>query len=445
MASPNFDNLLTLYQQSLSVGVLEYLQKQAHWKVRRGVYSAQVVLWLMLLQRLHAVGTLAAAVQLLLQGAADPLLENCRRVKKKQISARTGGYCQARQKLPALLCRQVNREITAQLRQLVCPEQASGPRVYVLDGSSLELEPSRELSRRYPPASNQHGVSHWPVARVVVLHELRTGLAEELQCGPMFGEQAVSEQELAGEAMSRVPAAAVIVGDRNFGVLWVASEASQRGLGVVLRLTQARAQKLWGGPIWQEGERVVEWKASRSDGGKRHRVPAGTAVAGRMIAARVGRGKSKFWLYLFTTLDWPKEKIVERYGERWNIETDLRSLKRTVRLHHMLVKSPDMLEKELLMATAAYNLVRAVMGLASRKKGLDPRQLSFAMVLNVVDCAWHKLMAATTPEQLEAELARVLDLAAQCTLPKRSKPRSYPRMLWRRRPGFPYRTGEKTK
>ena len=104
MTSPGFPNILELYQKVLSDGVLEYLQKQAGLKIRRGVYSAPVVLWLMILQRLHAVGTLAAAVQLLIQGAADPLLQNCRRVRNRRISARTGGYCQARAKLPKLLC-----------------------------------------------------------------------------------------------------------------------------------------------------------------------------------------------------------------------------------------------------------------------------------------------------------------------------------------------------
>lgn len=445
MTSPEACNLLALYQQALSVGVVEYFQKQANLRIRRGVYCAQVVMWLMMLQRLHHVGTLAAGVQLLLQGAAGPLLQNCRRVRNRQISARTGGFSQARQKLPAIVCRQVNREITERLRQMVGPADPSAPRAYLLDGSSLELEHRQELLRRYPPAQNQHGASHWPVLRIVVLHEFESGLAEEPQWGPMYGTQAVSEQSLAEQAMDRLPPAAVIVGDRNFGVLWVAHSAQQRGLGVVLRLTEARARKLWGGPIAQEGEREVSWRASRWDGGKHRRVPSETVVTGRLIAVRVGRGQSKQWLYLFTTLDWPVEKIVTLYGGRWNIETDLRSLKRTVRLHHMTAHSDAMLEKELLMAVCAYNLVRAVMCLAARHSSRNPRQLSFAMVLNAVDCAWPILLGAPTPQDFQREFQRLLDIAAQCTLPQRKRHRSFPRLLYRRQPGFAFRKGEKTK
>ncbi|HXM45869.1 MAG TPA: hypothetical protein VN924_31825 [Bryobacteraceae bacterium] len=78
------------------------------------------------------------------------------------------------------------------LRRILGLEQRSGPFVYLLDGSSLKLEHSRELVRSYPPAQNQHGVSHWPVLKIVVLHEVETALAEEPQWGPMYGSQAVS-------------------------------------------------------------------------------------------------------------------------------------------------------------------------------------------------------------------------------------------------------------
>jgi len=438
------ESILNLYQQIVTAGLLQYLQKQAGMKVRRGIYNARVVLWLMMLQRLHAGATLAAAVQLLIQGAAGALLQSCHRVQRGSISARTGAYCQARQKLPKLLCRQVTEEIIEQLRQILSRE-AKGPRnVFLLDGSSIELEHSRELLSSYPPGQNQHGRSHWPVLRIVVAHDAETGMASCPYWGAMYGATAVSEQELAEKAMDHLPAGATVLGDRNFGVLWVAYAAQQRNLGVVLRLTEVRARKL-ASTISQVGEHAVVWQASRWDGGKKRRVAVDSTVTGRLIVARIGRGKSKEWLYLFTTLDWPAEEIVQLYGRRWNIETDLRSLKRTVRLHHINVKSVDMLEKELLIAMAAYNLVRAVMCMAARRTHIEPRQLSFAGVLNVVNYAWPKLITAPTKQAHDQEFFRVLDLAAQCTLPKRPQKRRFPRETWPRPTGFPHRKAEKTK
>jgi hypothetical protein len=80
--------------------------------------------------------------------------------------------------------------------------------------------------------------------------------------------------------MGRLPAGSVILGDRNFGVLWVAYEAQQRSLGVVVRLTEVRARKRWGEPIFQEGEKAVAWKASRWYGGKSIVCPVRRAWAG---------------------------------------------------------------------------------------------------------------------------------------------------------------------
>jgi hypothetical protein len=294
--------------------------------------------------------------------------------------------------------------------------------------------------RIFPPAVNQKGQSHWPLLRVVVLHDLATGLAQQPCWGPMYGPEAVSEQELAEQALDSLPRQSVVMGDRNFGIFSIAYAAQQRGLPVVLRLTEVRAHKL-AGSISQPGEYRLSWKASRWDGGQHRRLPEQAQLEGRMIAARVGRGKSKQWLYLFTTLERTAEEIVALYSRRWNIETDLRSLKRTVQLHHIAAKTPDMMEKELLMAVSAYNLVRAVMCMAARRHCLDPRQLSFTQILNVVDYAWPNLIGAPTKKQHDQEFFRLLDLAAQCTLPRRSKHRSFPRLQWRRGGPVPFRKG----
>ena len=84
-------------------------------------------------------------------------------------------------------------------------------------------------------------------------------------------------------------------------------------------------------------------------------------------------------LFFFTTLDVKPKRILALYGLRWNIETDLRSLKRTVNLHQVTSKSQTMVEKEVLMAIGAYNVVRAVQYLSASQAAWRPRQLSFSI------------------------------------------------------------------
>jgi hypothetical protein len=283
------------------------------------------------------------------------------------------------------------------------------------------------------------------VVRIVVLHDVDTGLAERPYWGPMHGPQAVSEQALAEQATKHVPAGSVIIGDRNFGIFSVAYHAQRQGHEVIIRLTAVRAKKLAGGAISEEIDRPVEWQTSRWDGKKNRTWPADASVSGRLIARQVGRGKQKQWLYLFTTRSESAEQIMSCYGKRWLIETDLRNLKQTVRLQHLPVQSTDMAEKELLVAVLAYNLVRTIMYLAVERSGGDPRQLSFTYARNIVLDGCPKLLAARGEKRRQQELDGIIDLVGRCKLPLRKKRRSFPRTVWSRGFRFAIRKAGKTK
>jgi putative transposase len=437
--------IFNLYQQLAPAELFRSVQREAGLIVRNGIYSARLVIWMMLYQRLQPRGTLASSVEQLVQGRFDPLLSRCKRVREKKIGLSTGGYCQARQRLPKLVVSRSMQELTERLRHRLLESGSVLPkRAYLLDGSSLQLEHEPELVKAYPPASNQHGKSHWPVLRIVVAHDVETGLAERPYWGPLNGAQAVSEQALADRVIEHLQAGSTLVADRNFGIFSTAYSAQQRGLEMILRLTAVRAKALLGRPIARVGDDQVAWRASRWDGKKGHRPwPADARVSGRLIAWRVGRGKRKQWLYLFTTSLAAVEDVVALYGRRWLIETDLRSLKQTVRLQRIAAQSADMMEKELLVAVMAYNLVRAIMFQAGQRANVDPRQLSFTYARNIVIDGYPKALAAPTFEQQEQELERIIDLVARCRLPKRSKRRSYPREAWGRGYRFPIRRREK--
>jgi hypothetical protein len=449
MAGSDSPQVFKLYQELAPAALFRLLQRELGLKIRAGIYTARLVIWMMITQRLQARGTLASSVAQLVEGRFDPLLSQCKRVAEKRIGLGTGGYCQARQHLSKLLVSRTMDELLERLRCRLMESQPELPhRVYVLDGSSLQLEHELELVAAYPPASNQHGKSHWPVMRVVVLHDLETGLAERPYWGPMNGRHAVSEQALAERAIAHVPAGSVIVGDRNFGIFATVYSSQQAGHKVIVRLTAVRAKSLMGGPIARAGDYPVHWGVSRWDGRKKGQPqqppwPADAKVEGRVIAARVGRGKQKQWLYLFTTSSLSAEEVVALYGRRWRIETDLRSLKQTVRLQRICAHSEDMMEKELLVAVMAYNLVRAIMFQAAQRAQIDPRQLSFTYACNIVLDSYPEILATRSSKQQEQKLDRMIDLVARCRLPRRRKRRSYPREVWGRGYRFPVKRREK--
>lgn len=438
MRTPKATVLFELFGKAVPPDFFDQLRARLGFPAR-GIYSLAVVVWLMMWQRLDGRGSLAAAVQQVVQGALGDLVPPEKRVVEQRVSSNTGGLSRARKRLPREAAEAVCDQIFTKLME---PAQASGDllsRLFLVDGSSMRLPHTPALEKAYPAGSNKHGEAHWPVIRVLTAHHLSSGLAVRPCWGPMYGSGAVSEQGLAEQIMERLPPEAVLMDDRNFGVFSVAWAAQQKGHGVLSRMTEARARKIAGQVLPPAGsERRVEWRPSRDDRRAHPEIPAHAVVRGRLIVAHVeGQDGKRFKLYLFTHLEQPREMLVELYRRRWDIELDIRSLKQTLRMHSLSAKTPEMAEKELLLAIAGYNLVRSVQMQAARQANLEPRRLSFSRVQAVVMTALPRLATLTDATEWEAEYQRVLGWAAQGKLPNRTRPRSYPRAVWGKGATFP--------
>jgi hypothetical protein len=399
------------------------------------IFTLTVTTWLMIVQRLSPRGTLATAVSELIQGNGRELLEPCKRVREESISAGTGAYSQARQRVPVEAARRIAERTFEQLHEI-----SSGgglrERLFLLDGSSIRLTPSPALIQAYPQAENQHGKSHWPVMKIAVMHHVITGLAMAPHFGPMYGPQAVSEQGLAEALIDGLPDSSVLIGDRNFGVFSVAWYAQSRGHEVLTRMTEARAKRLSGGDLSAGSDRKVVWQPSRDDLRAHPEFNAGARVEGRLIAAR--SVDTKEILYLFTTLAEPSETVAALYQERWHIETDLRSLKEQVRLHTIPARSPDLVACELLIAIASYNLIRAVMSEAALQIGIEPRRLSFSRSREAFWAFARAVAHVDSQPEFERHWKLLLRSLGQCKLPKRNRPPT-PRTVWRKTQNFPWR------
>ncbi len=413
------------------------------------VYSSRVVLWLLIVQRLYGGVSLEAAVLELLRGLPPALWPRpCKRIREWREggpppSSNTAAYNQARQALPLSMvqqsCDRIFEELVARMDD---HRSADEPRAFLLDGSSMRAAHSPTLCKQYPPGSNQHGVGHWPVLRVLVAHDVHTGLAMRPEWGPMYGPSTVSEQELLDKAMHRLPAGATVIGDANFGVFSVAWAAAQSDHPVLLRLTAQRARRLAGEPLRDGIDRTVLWKASPADRRSHPDLPPGACLEGRLIVQRVqpDNGGKAFLLALFTTLPGSAQQPLDLYGQRWAIETDLRTLKSTLSLEQLTCTTPDMVAKEIDMGIAAYNLVRAVTCLASRQSGVPPRGYSFTKVRRILQVFGPALAAAPDSSAAQRIFDQIMRYVQQAKLPRRRRKRPpSPRQVWKRGATFPPR------
>jgi putative transposase len=407
----------------------------------RGIYSLSVVVWLMIWQRLDNGGSLATAVQQLVQGALGDLVPPDKRVVERRVSTNTGALSRARKRLPLKAAEAVCDAIFGNLMGTAQDSGSLRSRLFLLDGTSMRLAHTAALTKAYPLGNNGKQEAHWPVIRVLAAHHLGSGLAVRPCWGPMYGLEAVSEQGLTEQILARLPAGAALMADRNFAVFSVAWAAQQQKRGVLMRITEARARKIAGHILPPVGSECrIEWQASRDDRRAHPDLPADAVVQGRLIVAQIeGEDGQTQPLYLFTSLEEPREELVDLYRRRWDIELDIRSLKQTLGMHSLRSKTPAMMEKELLLAIAGYNLVRSVQMAAARQANLEPRKLSFSRVRTVIMTALPRLATITDPALWEAEYKHVLRWAAQGKLPNRTRRRSYPREIWGKGGTFPKR------
>ncbi|MDY3559084.1 IS4 family transposase [Gemmata sp. JC673] len=396
------------------------------------VYTPWVVLWLMVYQRLHANASLAQAVAALL-GSTDLLPPN-RRVTAGTLSANTAAYSQARSRLRSHIPDDVADRVFDTLVAGTAPSLGTR-RVFVVDGTTITLAPTAELQRVFPPATNGAGTSAWPVWHWVVAHELASGCAIRPETGPMYGPERVSELALGLRLLSRLPPRSVLLADRNFGVFAFAHGAKQAGHEVLTRLTEARFR------AWVKGATAVApgvwkraWEPSRWDRHNHPELPARAELTVWLHEVRVSDART---LWLVTTLDRPSAELADLYRHRQDVETDIRDVKRTLKLEELRGRSVDTVRKELSAGLVAYNLVVQVRRLAAARAGVAPRRLSFAGTWSLTAVV---LLSRTTwsAAQWDQKFEWVLRGAAQRKVPERPG-RTYPRTVIRRARKFPNR------
>lgn len=354
------------------------------------IFTPLVTLWYLIFQRLNADSKQDAAVLDALKGGADALAEPGKWPSQKLITAKTGSYNGARQRLPEAVIQQVYEHSARKLD----PTKAMGslPKVQFMDGTLIAVLTNPELRAEYPPAKNQHGPSDWSQIRCVGAFELHRGGVHAAAQAPTT----TSEQVLAWEIFRQSPPATLSVGDANFGVYSVAQGARHHQQAILVRLTAVRAKALGGSSRWTSGqEQVVSWTATKHD--QLHPDADATPVIGRLIFLRVQRaGFQPIAIWLFTMLmdvqEFTADVLLQFYGLRWRAETNFNYLKTHLKLKELSARSPAMARKEFYVALIAYNLIREGMQRCAQMLNVSVMRISFQSARRVLS---HDVTAIT--------------------------------------------------
>jgi len=306
---------------------------------------------------------------------------------------------------------------------------------FVIDGTTLALQPTGDLRQAYPPASNQFGPGVWPIVNMAVAHELESGCALRPEIGPMYGAQAVSETKLAGQCIERLPSGSCVMADSGFGIFFFAAHCHRHGHPFLLRLTDSRwgalvkqAQLESSGSGWATYK--LTWRPSRKERASHPELPADAQLEVRLHECHVHAN-----LILRQVTDLPGTAIhfSQRYLRRGDVEIDIRNLKVVLDTEHIRAKSLEMFQKELLTSIVAYNLVGQFRRQAAALIQLAPRRLSFKRVWTTFTIFLLRKPATADFAAWDARYREALRIAQKDKLPNRPG-RQFPRAAYPQRP-----------
>jgi Transposase DDE domain len=336
---------------------------------------------------------------------------------RKPCSPDTGGYSDARQRLPlevvVRLVHQTAREIDAGAADAWLWK---GRRVGLVDGTTASMPDTPENQKAFPQPTAQEVGLGFPLVRMVALISLATGVARDLAMGPYAGKE-TGETALFRTLWDGLEAGEIVLGDRTFASFFGIAGLNERGVDVLFRMHQRRKFDFRKGRalgiedhvvVWTKPERP-EWMDEETYG----EIPDELTIRELRVEVEQPGFRVNELVLVTTMLDgdvYTKEDLAGLFLERWNIELDFRSIKCVLQMDVLRCKSPEMVQKEIGMHLLAYNLIRGVMAKAAEAHKKHPREVSFKGTLQTMTAFADALRHATPSdrERLVKEMLKAI-------------------------------------
>ena len=353
------------------------------------VYTPAITLWAFLSQVLFkdeqrsCVAAVARVIVLLVALERGP------------CSSNTGAYCRARGKLSETLLRRLAVDLADGCeRQLDQAQLWHGRHVQLVDGTTVSMPDTPENQEAYPQPHTQREGLGFPVARVVVLLSLATGMLTDMAMGPYTGKK-TGETALLRQLLERFRPGDILLGDRYFCSYFMITLLMELDVDFVTRVHQLRTVNFRRGRRLGKGDHVIAWerppRPTWMDPQTYDRMPASIEVREVYVRVDVPGFRTESFVVVTTLTNaaaYPKGDIAELYHHRWLAELDIRAIKITMGMDILRCKTPEMVRKEMWTCLLAYNLIRQTMLQSAQKAGVSPRALSFTAAVQSIAANW---------------------------------------------------------
>jgi len=316
-------------------------------------------------------------------------------LERGPCSSNTGAYCRARGKLSEKVIRQIAVSVGQGCERKLGKDLLwHGRHVRLVDGSTVSMPGTLENQEAYPQNPQQKEGLGFPIARVVVLLSLATGMLTDMAMGPYAGKE-TGESALLRSLLGGIDRDDIVLADRYYCSYFMMALLQELGIDLVARIHQRRKVGFCRGRRLGKEDHVVTWDRPKRpdwmDQQTYDRMP--TSIEVREIRVHVGQPGYRVASFVaVTTLTdakaYPKEDIASLYQSRWLAELDIRAIKITMGMDNLRCKSPERVHKEMGTCLLAYNLIRRTMLQSAQEAGVLPRTLSFTAAMQSIGAAW---------------------------------------------------------
>jgi hypothetical protein len=351
------------------------------------------------------------------------------------VAAGTGGWCQARMRLPWDILPRLRCALAAQA------QKAAGLwhdlRVKVLDGTSISMPDTVKNQRAYPQPGGQEPGCGFPLLKLVGVFSLASGALLDYA----KGNKHQHELNLLQKLMDQFKTGDLVLADRGFNSYTLLALLLLRGAHSLFRLHQRRPADLRKGKRLGKNDRLMTWRKPWMGQRPRYlskaiwkRIPAELSVRVVRFTLAVPGFRVHSVTLVTTLLDpvaYPAQELARLYARRWQIELWFRDVKTSMGMEALRCKSPKMAHKELEMFFIAYNLIRVLMAQASAIYEAPMERLSFKGTVDALRQFSIAMARARSRKKQKQLMADLLEIIARDQVPERPGRRE-PRAVKRR-------------
>ena len=336
-------------------------------------------------------------------------------LERGPCSSNTGAYCRARGKLSEKVIRQITIRVGEGCEDKLGKELLwHGRHVRLVDGSTVSMPDTPENQQAYPQNPQQKEGLGFPIARVVMLLSLATGMVTDMAMGPYAGKE-TGEAALLRSLLGSIDRDDIVLADRYYCSYFMIALLQKLGIDLVARIHQRRKVNFRGGRRLGRDDHVATWnrpqKPAWMDQQTYDQMPTSLEVREIRVHARQPGYRVESFVAVTTLTDareYPKDDVASLYQSRWLAELDIRAIKITMGMDILRCKTPAMVRKEMWTCLLAYNLVRQTMLQSAQEAGVSPRALSFTAAVQTIGASWLVMVLgddALTARLVEAALA----------------------------------------